>query len=139
GDRGRGEDEDRARRLVRQDRLLRLPLDPGARGQEPGANRAGPLDRSRGRAVALRANRGRLSRRPDRDDVRRPLAPDHPDPRRKESRGGEAARSVCGVPETESLAGTQGSRRTLRGEFALITNHKSQITNHKLALTGRLE
>ena len=50
-------------RLVREDRLLRLPLDLGARRQEPGADRPRPLDRGRGRAVAVRPHGRRLPAR----------------------------------------------------------------------------
>ena len=53
--------------LVRQDRLLRVPLDLGARRQEPGADRTRSLDRRRGHAVALRSHRGRLPARADRE------------------------------------------------------------------------
>ena len=57
--------EDRPWRLVRQDGLLRLPLDPGARGQEPGPDRARisrPRSRTRRRGSAARSTTSCASR-----------------------------------------------------------------------------
>ena len=91
----------RAGRLVRQDRLLRLPLGLLARREERRPGRARPLDGRRGHAEPLRQDGRRLHQEPDRHDVRRPLAPDHPDRRREGGRDPEAARSLRRAPEAE--------------------------------------
>ena len=109
--RGGAADEDGPGRLVREDRLLRLPLDLGARREEPGADRPGPLDRGRGRAVALRPHGRRLPARADRHDVGRALAPDRPHARGEGGRRPEAARGVRRAPEAEGRRAAEARRR----------------------------
>ena len=102
--------EDRPWRLVRQDGLFRLPLDPVARGQEPRPDRPGPLDGGRGHAVALRPHGRRLPARTDGDHGRRALAADRAHAGAEGGRGREAPGGVRRTPETEGRGKARGRR-----------------------------
>ena len=111
-------------RMVRQDRLLRVPLDLGARRQEPGADRAGPVERGRGRAGALRAHHRRLPPRADRHDGRRPLAPDHPDPAAEGRSRSQKLREAFAEYQRQKAASAKATRRRTVSDPGLETRRQ---------------